>query len=68
MCSSDLEYDYHRLAENADYMDDEIYYDDGTDEPWSVESEDAEIEDDYQDYMSEYHSYYHDIVDELEDE
>ncbi len=65
----EYEYDYHNLAEDADYMDeDECYYDDGTDEPWSVEPEDSEIKDEYKDYMTQYDSYYHDVIDELEDE
>jgi len=64
---NEYDYDYHDLAENADFMDDECYYDDGTDEPWSVEPDDPEIADEYQDYMNQYNNYYHDIVDELDD-
>ena len=62
----EYEYDYHRLAENADYMDDEIYYDDGTDEPW-VEEETPDTLDEYQEFMSEYQNYYHNLLDEIED-
>ena len=65
---NEYDYDYHDLAENADFVeDDECYYDDGTDEPWAVEPDDIEITDEYQDYMSQYNNYYHDIIDELDD-
>lgn len=68
MRENDYEYNYHNLAENADFMDeDECYYDDGADEAWMVEADDPEVEDEYQDYMSEYNNYYHDIIDELDD-
>ena len=64
MRENDYEYDYHNLAEDADFMDeDECYYDDGTDEAWMTESDDPEIEDEYQDYMTEFQTYYHDIDD-----
>ena len=66
---NEYDYDYHDLAENADFVeDDECYYDDGTDEPWADDSEVVLDErDQYQDYMNKYDAYYHDIADELDD-
>lgn len=66
---NEYDYDYHDLAENADFVeDDECYYDDGTDEPWADDSEVVLDErDQYQDYLNKYDAYYHDIADELDD-
>ena len=66
---NEYDYDYHDLAENADFVeDDECYYDDGTDEPWVDDSEVIlDEKDQYQDYLNKYDSYYHDIADELDD-
>ena len=66
---NEYDYDYHDLAENADFVeDDECYYDDGTDEPWADDSEAVLDErDQYQDYLNKYDAYYHDIADELDD-
>ncbi len=62
MRENDYEYDYHNLAEDADYIEDEIYYDDGTDEAWMTDADDDES----QPYNTEFQSYYSDI-DELDD-
>jgi hypothetical protein len=36
----DYEYDYHNLADDADFIEqDEYYYDDGSDEPWMDEDD-----------------------------
>lgn len=36
----DYEYDYHNLADDADFIEqDEYYYDDGGDEPWMDEDD-----------------------------
>ena len=66
---NEYDYDYHDLAENADFVeDDECYYDDGTDEPWADDSEVVlDEKDQYQDYLNKYDAYYHDIADELDD-
>ena len=66
---NEYDYDYHDLAENADFVeDDECYYDDGTDEPWADDSEIVlDEKDQYQDYLNKYDAYYHDIADELDD-
>ena len=65
----EYEYEYHDVAENADYIDqdDDIYYNDGTDEPWIDESDDDSVQDEYTDYMTKYNAYYHDITDEIDD-
>ncbi len=56
------EYEYHDLAEDADFIEevdtDDIYYDDGTDEPWIDEQDENVLG---------YDAYYHDIADEIED-
>ena len=66
---NEYDYDYHDLAENADFVeDDECDYDDGTDEPWADDSEVVLDErNQYQDYLNKYDAYYHDIADELDD-
>jgi hypothetical protein len=67
---NDYDYDYHNLAENSDFMDeDECYYDDGTSEPWA-ENDDGVVfdkQDQYQNHLNKYDAYYHDIADELDD-
>lgn len=63
MGDSDYDYDYHNLAENAD----ELYYDDGVDEPWMDDSVVFDEQDQYQTYLNKYDAYYHDIADEIED-
>lgn len=55
------DYNYDELAENAD----ELYYDDGTDEPWMDTDSDVAFEENEQ---YQYDSYYHDITDEIVDD
>lgn len=65
---NEYDYDYHNLAENADELyGDEYYYDDGTDEPWDVDPEDIDTQDEYRYGTNQYQNYYHDIIDELDD-
>jgi len=69
MNTNEYEYEYHDLAEGADYLDetnDECYYDDGSDEPWMAEPDDVEAEDTYTDYMTDFQNCYQDI-DEIDD-
>lgn len=64
MNMNEYEYEYHHLADSADYIDetnDDYYYDSGNDEPWMVESEDEG-----QENTTEFQNYYEDI-DELDD-
>lgn len=65
--NDDYEYDYHDLIEDTDFIDDEAYYDDGTDEPWMNGDVVLDEQDQYEDYMNKYDAYYHDIADELDD-
>ena len=71
MRDDDYDYDYHNLAENADELYDEYYYDDGSDEPWAEVDTDETgkqmIEDEYSDYMNKYDAYYHDVADEIDE-
>lgn len=55
------EYEYHDVAQDADYIDqdDEVYYDNGMDEPWM----NTEQTDDGR----EYDAYYHNITEEIDD-
>lgn len=57
MIYDEYEYEYHDVAEDADYIDqdDDIYYDDGSDEPWLDSEEIA------------WDGYYHNITEEIED-
>lgn len=69
MSYRDYEYDYHDLAEDADYIEevensDEYYYDDGTDEPWVGNDEN---ENEVLDSRS-WDNYYHNIADEISED
>lgn len=63
MRNYEYEYDYHHLAEDADYIDDfdtdECYYDDGTDEPWA-DTNISEIDNN----ENEWEDYYNDIAED----
>lgn len=65
MSCEEYEYEYHDLIEDADYIDqdDDIYYDDGSDEPWMG------IDDDENESMDSgaWENYYHNLTDEIED-
>jgi hypothetical protein len=67
MIFDEYEYEYHDVANDAD----DIYYNDGTDEPWVDDDADGDVifdeQDQYQDYLNKYDAYYHDIADELDD-
>ena len=65
MIRDEYEYEYHDVAEDADYIDnnDDAYYDDGTDEPWmGLDEEENETMDD-----RAWDNYYHNLTDEIED-
>jgi hypothetical protein len=65
MSYDEYEYEYHDLIEDADYIDqdDDIYYDDGSDEPWMGLDEDGnESMDD-----KAWENYYHNLTDEIDD-
>jgi hypothetical protein len=65
MIRDEYEYEYHDVAEDADYIDnnDDVYYDDGTDEPWmGLDEEENETMDD-----RAWDNYYHNLTDEIED-
>ena len=52
----DYEYDYHNLADDADFIEqDEYYYDDGSDEPWMDEDD------------SGWENSYHNVANEIDD-
>ena len=55
--NDDYEYDYHDIVDDVDFIDDEAYYDDGSDEPW--------METDIDDIGWE--NYYHNLTNELDD-
>ena len=63
MSYEEYEYEYHDVAEDADYIDqdDDVYYDDGIDEPWlgPWEGEDDDI--------SGWDNYYHNLTEEIDD-
>lgn len=62
MSNSEYEYEYHDIAEDADYIDqDDVYYDDGIDEPWLSpwEGEDDDI--------ANWDNYYHNLTEEIDD-
>ena len=58
MSYQDYEYDYHSLADDADFIeqDDDYYYDDSSDEPWMDKDD------------SDWENSYHNIADEIDDE
>jgi len=66
---NEYEYDYHDMADNADFIEeadtnDEYYYDDGTDEPWcGYDDEDNATMDD-----CGWKNYYHNLADEIDDD
>lgn len=61
--NDDYEYDYHDLIEDTDFIDDEPYYDDGTDEPWlGTDADENDVMD-----STGWENYYHNITDELDD-
>lgn len=66
MKRDEYEYEYHDVAEDADYIDqdNDVYYDDGIDEPW------AGLDEDENEVMDEpgWDNYYHNITDELIDD
>ena len=67
---NDYNYDYHDLAENADFLEeDDAFFGSEDSNSFSIEENnpDPRIEDEYQDYMREYKDYYHNIIDELDD-
>jgi hypothetical protein len=56
MGDQDYEYDYHNLADDADFIEqDEYYYDDGSDEPWMDEDD------------SGWENSYHNVANEIDD-
>jgi len=59
MLFDEYEYEYHDVAEDADYIDqdDDVYYNDGIDEPWL--NEDNEITD--------WDNYYHNLTEEIDE-
>ncbi len=62
--NDDYEYDYHDIVDDVDFIDDETYYDDGTDEPWmGIDSDENEVMDN-----AGWDNYYHNITDELIDD
>lgn len=65
MSYDEYQYEYHDVAEDADYIDqdDDIYYDDGSDEPWmGLDSDENESIDD-----NGWENYYHNLTDEIDD-
>lgn len=65
MGCQDYEYDYHNLAEDADFIDqdDQYGYDGNEDEPWMVLDEDEQEQVDYLGWEN----YYHNLTNEIED-
>lgn len=68
MSSQNYEYDYHNLAEDADYIEEETsndcYYNDGNDEPWmGLDQNEEEVLD-----HKGWENYYHNIAEEISDE
>jgi hypothetical protein len=65
MSHEQYEYEYHDIAEDADYIDqdDDVYYDDGNDEPWmGLDSDENESIDD-----NGWENYYHNLTNEIDD-
>jgi hypothetical protein len=65
MSHEQYEYEYHDIAEDADYIDqdDDVYYNDGSDEPWmGLDSDENESIDD-----NGWENYYHNLTDEIDD-
>lgn len=57
--NNDFEYDYHNIANGADELyEDEYYYDDGSDEPWSDMDEAMEN-------SHPWENYYHNLADDI---
>jgi hypothetical protein len=65
MFYEDYEYEYHDIAKDADFIDeDECYYNDGTDEPWvGFDNEDNEILDN-----TGWENYYHNLTEEISED
>ena len=62
---NEYEYEYHDIAEDADYIDqnDDVYYNDGTDEPWmGLDSDENEALD-----SIGWENYYHNLTDEIDE-
>jgi len=57
---NDYDYNYHDLAENSDFLEED-------DIVFSDDEYDHDVEDTYQEYVREYKDYYHNIIDELDD-
>lgn len=65
MSYDEYQYEYHDVAEDADYIDqdDDIYYDDGSDEPWmGMNEDDSEVSDN-----ADWENYYHNLTEEIDD-
>jgi hypothetical protein len=65
MSHEQYEYEYHDIAEDADYIDqdDDVYYNDGNDEPWmGLDSDENESIDD-----NGWENYYHNLTNEIDD-
>lgn len=63
---NEYEYEYHDLAEDADYIDqnDDTYYNSGNDEPWMVlDNSENETMD-----GTGWDNYYHNLANEIVDE
>lgn len=63
MSHHEYEYEYHDLIDGADYIDqdDDIYYDDGSDEPWMDVDESDHIS------STAWENYYHNLTEEIDD-
>lgn len=61
MSFESYKYEYHDMAQNADYIDqdDDVYYNNGTDEPWMDTEESVG--------GREYDAYYHDLTEEIDE-
>lgn len=65
MKRDEYEYEYHDLIEDTDYIDqdDDIYYNDGGDEPWmGLDEDENENMDD-----KAWENYYHNLTEEIDD-
>lgn len=64
MIYDEYEYEYHDIAEDADYIDqdDDVYYDNGVDEPWLDPWDDQDGND-----ITDWENYYHNLTNEIED-
>lgn len=63
MIYEEYEYEYHEMVEDTDYIDqdDDIYYDNGIEEPWI----DACDED--ENPIRSWENYYDDIIEDIDD-